>query len=200
MFGRHLLVLLTEFTASQATVVLSVCCCLLVAVASTFYGVRTDSWSSVAAMTFRLKPHEDLMDALLSITRANRISAASIATCVGSLRAVHIRLAAGADGPSGYYVNDSKCYEIVSLVGTLEYNSTTDKATGHVHISLADEHGAVIGGHLVAGCRVYTTAEVTLLRCLSLQHTRAHDPDSGYDELVVIPTNDAHHPLRRGTR
>lgn len=137
------------------------------------------------------------MDALLSFTRTNRISAASIVTCVGSLRAVHIRLAAytaagTTDGSSGFYSNDSKRYEIVSLVGTLEYNSATDKATGHLHIGLADEHGVVIGGHLVTGCRVYTTAEVTLLRCPSLQHTRVHDPDSGYDELMVVPTNDAY--------
>lgn len=138
------------------------------------------------------------MDALLSFTRTNRISSASIVTCVGSLRAVHIRLAAGTagEGPSGFYSNDSKRYEIVSLVGTLEYNSATDKASGHVHIGLADEHGVVIGGHLVTGCRVYTTAEITLLRCLSLQHTRVHDPESGYDELMVVPTNDAYLPYK----
>jgi predicted DNA-binding protein with PD1-like motif len=185
---------LTEFTPWA---VLSVCC--LVAIPAAFLKGRITAteaaapWSSVAATTFRLKPHEDLMDALLSFTRTNRISAASIVTCVGSLRAVHIRLAAAgtADGSSGFYSNDSKRYEIVSLVGTLEYNSATDKATGHLHIGLADEHGVVIGGHLVTGCRVYTTAEVTLLRCPSLQHTRVHDPDSGYDELMVVPTNDA---------
>jgi uncharacterized protein len=69
----------------------------------------------------------------------------------------------------------------VSLVGTL----TQDGA--HLHVSLADRSGVTLGGHLLDGSAVYTTAEIVLAELPALAFAREHDPESGYDELVVRP-------------
>lgn len=120
--------------------------------------------------------------------------AASIVTCVGSLQAVNFRLAsASVNRTSHFFTNLSNKYEIVSLVGTLEnsYNDQSEdvvnglKSYGHIHISLSDEHGNVIGGHLMTGCIVYTTAEITLLEIPHFEHTRTPCPLSGYAELSL---------------
>ena len=72
--------------------------------------------------------------------------------------------------------------EIVSLVGTLS-------STGghHLHISLSDKDGKVIGGHVFGELNVFTTAEVVIGDCSDLLFVREHDPSSGWDELVVKP-------------
>lgn len=123
-------------------------------------------------------------------------------TCVGSLQEINIRLASftksnnSEDSKKGanYLINSSKKYEIVSLVGTLEnsYNPDNEDAVdneiisyGHIHISIADEDGHVFGGHLMTGCIVYTTAEITLLEIPQLEYRREPCPLSGYAELSI---------------
>lgn len=65
----------------------------------------------------------------------------------------------------------------------------TLSATGgsHLHLAVADSTGRTLGGHLLAGCRVYTTAEVVLVALPELKFTRETDPAFGYKELVVKP-------------
>lgn len=69
-------------------------------------------------------------------------------------------------------------FEIVSLVGTLSQG-------GHLHISLSDADGHVIGGHVMGDLIVYTTAEIMAGECCDAMFTREPDSDTGYDELVV---------------
>ena len=177
-------------------------------------------WSYPIVTTFRLSPNEDLMEYLLNLIKKYKMNAVSIITCVGSLKEVHIRLASASSGkPSEYYTEITKNFEIVSLVGTLEYTDTDNLATGHLHISLADEKGYtiyvfiqyinqshiyiyimyliiinlyiysgnMIGGHLMKGCKIYTTAEITVMKLPMLQYKREYDELSGYEELKVIP-------------
>jgi predicted DNA-binding protein with PD1-like motif len=75
-------------------------------------------------------------------------------------------------------------YEIVSLVGTL---SSLDGH--HLHISLSDKEGNVIGGHVFGELNVFTTAEVTIGECLDMNFNREMDPQTGFDELVITETN-----------
>jgi predicted DNA-binding protein with PD1-like motif len=75
-------------------------------------------------------------------------------------------------------------YEIVSLVGTL---SCLDGH--HLHISLSDKEGNVIGGHVFGELNVFTTAEVTIGECLDMNFKREMDPQTGFDELVIAQTN-----------
>jgi len=69
-------------------------------------------------------------------------------------------------------------HEIVSLVGTLA-------GEGHLHASLADKDGHVVGGHVMGNMEVFTTAEVVIGNCDMLSFTREMDDETGFDELVV---------------
>ena len=73
------------------------------------------------------------------------MNAGFILTCVGSLDAVAIRLANASET-----VHRHGFFEIVSLGGTLSRDGL------HLHICVADENGATIGGHLQDGSKVYS--------------------------------------------
>ncbi|MGI4864445.1 MAG: PPC domain-containing DNA-binding protein [Janthinobacterium lividum] len=133
--------------------------------------------SPTRAHALRLQPGDDLRDALQAYVAQQHIKAGAVLTCVGSLTVATLRLA-NQEGPTEYRGH----FEIVSLVGTLS-------ATGgsHLHLSIADSTGRTLGGHLLAGCRVYTTAEIVLVALPELDFTREVDPVYGYKELVVKP-------------
>lgn len=137
----------------------------------------------------RLQPGEDLLDSLFKFARVKNITAASIVSTVGSLTKTNIRYANDEEGTSleGHF-------EIVSLVGNIDYQnglrSVREDRTGsgHVHISCSDENGITIGGHLLPGNIIYTTAEITLVELLDGLFVREPDlgPNgSGYYELKV---------------
>jgi uncharacterized protein len=122
----------------------------------------------------RLKPEQDLLAALNEWQASRDISAAAVLTCVGSLRAAHLRLA---NRDSGSRFNQR--FEILALSGTLSPDGA------HLHVSLADSDGRCIGGHVLEGCRVFTTAEIVLAELPGLVFRRHPDPATGYRELVV---------------
>ena len=95
-------------------------------------------------------------------------------TGVGSLTDVTLRLA-NQEGPTTYRGH----FEIVSLVGTLSVNGS------HLHLSVSDSTGRTIGGHLLDGCKIYTTAELLIGVMPSLAYVREPDPTFGYRELMV---------------
>lgn len=70
--------------------------------------------------------------------------------------------------------------EIVSLVGTL-----SSVGGHHLHISLSDKNGAMVGGHVFGELNVFTTAEIIIGECESYVFEREHDPESGFNELAV---------------
>jgi predicted DNA-binding protein with PD1-like motif len=79
--------------------------------------------------------------------------------------------------------------EIVSLTGTLGPDGM------HVHISLARADGACIGGHLVSGCIVHTTAELVIGALEGAEFRRQPDPVTGYAELSVAPRRSRRRPV-----
>lgn len=125
---------------------------------------------------FRLQPGMDLKLKLEEFARANDSNGSVIVTCVGSLKQASLRLAKGTQS-----VNFEGPFEILSLVGTLCKDGV------HLHISLGDQEGRVVGGHLMAGCLIYTTAEIAVLDTKDLRLTRSLDSKTGYKELVVLP-------------
>ena len=133
--------------------------------------------SPTRAHALRLRPGDDLREALQAYVAQQHIKAGAVLTCVGSLTVATLRLA-NQEGATEYRGH----FEIVSLVGTLS-------ATGgsHLHLSIADSTGRTLGGHLLAGCRVYTTAEIVLVALPELEFVRETDPTFGYKELVVKP-------------
>lgn len=147
--------------------------------------------------TFRLKPGEDLKRGISNFVSEQNLRAVSILTCVGSLRQINIRLATSRNGTMRYFFRDRETFEIVSLVGTFE--TYEGKPTyGHVHISAADSNGTLVGGHLMKGSIVFTTAEITLIENHEIQFDRRWDRQTGFNELVVEKRSPANSVVPRG--
>jgi predicted DNA-binding protein with PD1-like motif len=122
----------------------------------------------------RLRPGMDLRGELQQFALTRNIQAAFIITCVGSLSVARLRLADRASASTF----EGK-FEIVSLVGTLSADGP------HLHIAVADSEGVMIGGHLLEGSSVSTTAEIVIGEAEELRFTRAVDAETGFRELLV---------------
>lgn len=127
---------------------------------------------------FRLKPHEDLKQGILRFAADHKIKAGCIVTTVGSLEQCNLRFA---NQPKGTELSGH--FEIVSLVGTFS------ETYGHMHLLVSDSTGRTIGGHLLDGNKVFTTAEIVILELTELEFGRIKDDTYGYEELTVKPRN-----------
>ena|SRR5664280_1545038 len=122
----------------------------------------------------RLLPGSDLRLSIENFVNEHTIEAGWIVTCVGSLTAYSIRFANQNKSSNG-----NGYFEIVSLTGTVSVNSC------HLHISIADDKGKTIGGHLLHGCVIYTTAEIVVVKSGSYIFIREKDDNTGWNELHV---------------
>lgn len=160
---------------------------------SEYYGTKDSrgaEWHSGSFTVIRLTPEEDLKQAILAFTKAHKLAAATIVSVVGSVKSLRLRLASPPKGqPLTFYETTDQNYEIVSFVGTMEYNASTDSSYGHFHMSVADEYGHVFGGHLMEGCRIHTTAEISIMSFPQLQFHRVYDLKTKYAELLVSESN-----------
>lgn len=129
---------------------------------------------TMRVIALRLRPGQDLRQQLETFVKKKQIRAGFIITTVGSLRHAAIRLA---DQPSASQF-DGK-FEIVSLVGTLGRDGV------HLHLSVSDSTGKTIGGHLVEGCVIYTTAEIVIGEAEGLTFSREKDAETTYQELRI---------------
>ncbi len=127
---------------------------------------------------FRLRPGQDLRQEIEAFVAREKIVAGYIVTCVGSLTQTNIRFANQQDGSvaQGHF-------EIVSLVGTVSSNGS------HIHISISDSTGKTIGGHLLKGNIVYTTAEIVIGESKDFIFTREKDGSTPWEELQIKPTS-----------
>ena len=124
----------------------------------------------------RLKPNQDVKLELLRYAQERNIKTASIASAVGSVSSMKVRIA---DGRT--IVSDTHNREVLSLSGTLINGKI------HTHIGAISTRMDVFGGHLMDGCVVHTTMEITLLDLTEdVQAERIFDSETGYDELNVI--------------
>ncbi len=122
----------------------------------------------------RLAPGVDLSEALREAGLENGWTAAFVLSGVGSLTGAALRFADQSEtspvaGP----------LELVSLSGTLSIDGP------HLHASVSDARGHVLGGHLRPGSTVRTTAEVLVAVLPDVVFRRHPDPRTGYRELVV---------------
>ncbi|WP_339816095.1 PPC domain-containing DNA-binding protein [uncultured Imperialibacter sp.] len=129
---------------------------------------------SASFHTIRLVPGQMLREALSAWAKTHKVDAAAITTCVGSLKKAAIRYA----DSNTTTITEGK-YEIVSLTGTLSRHGI------HLHISLSHGDGKTIGGHLMDGCEIYTTAEIVLAELEGVVFKRLPDAVTGYLELNV---------------
>eukprot|EP01127_Copromyxa_protea_P015672 TRINITY_DN4551_c0_g1_i1.p1 TRINITY_DN4551_c0_g1~~TRINITY_DN4551_c0_g1_i1.p1 ORF type:complete len:148 (-),score=20.62 TRINITY_DN4551_c0_g1_i1:20-433(-) len=130
--------------------------------------------SGIRQHAFRLTKGADLKQSLWTYVKEHCLSAAIVSCCVGSLTHLKIRLAGAKT-----FLDLNESMEIVSLTGTL-------CATGcHLHISVAKKSGEVVGGHLLDGSLVDTTAEIVLTELPEYTFSREMSADTGFLELVV---------------
>ncbi|PTT91990.1 DUF296 domain-containing protein [Pelomonas sp. HMWF004] len=117
----------------------------------------------------RLHPGDDLRAALQQLMPAGFVVAG-----IGSLCHAQLRFA-GEPGPTAI----AGPLEILTLAGSL----TPDGA--HLHASVSDAAGRVLGGHVCAGCEVRTTVELLVAPLPGHTLGRRLDPATGYPELVI---------------
>lgn len=122
----------------------------------------------------RLTKGKDLKQEIIKYSKDNNIVAGVVVSAVGCVDRVGIRLA-GAKST----LTENKDYEIVSMTGTISENGV------HLHISLSDNSGNTIGGHLMDGNIINTTCELVILELEGYHFTREFDNSTGYDELVI---------------
>ncbi|MFN7123415.1 MAG: PPC domain-containing DNA-binding protein [Hydrogenophaga sp.] len=127
-------------------------------------------------LPIRLTPGTDLRRALEALPGSHGTDSAFVVAGIGSLVQASLRYADATDttliaGP----------LEILSLSGSLS------AAGAHLHVSVSDASGHVLGGHLGHDSTVRTTAEVLLALLPHGTLTRAPDAATGFNELVVRP-------------
>ncbi len=123
----------------------------------------------------RLTHGMDLLDSIRHFVQEERIRAGVVLACVGCVYRWRVR---AADGESLFEASERA--EIVSLTGTVSENGC------HLHISLARGNIYVIGGHLVEGCIINTTAEIVIESLEGMVFDRVYDENTGYKELVIM--------------
>lgn len=126
------------------------------------------------SLPLRLAPGDDLRSTLEALARQAFPDGAFVVCGIGSLGDVRLRHA-GADEATRH-VGD---HEILTLSGTVTPRGA------HLHMSVASATGEVRGGHVVAGNRVRTTAEVLLVATPGWRLSRSLDEATGYPELTV---------------
>ncbi len=124
---------------------------------------------------FRLMPDQDIKDELVKFAESNNIKVGSIVSAVGSVSRMNVRVA---DGKTVIENNENR--EVFALTGTIVQNKV------HAHIAAINPSMEVFGGHLMVGCLVNTTMEITVLDLSDdvVAH-RVFDENTGYDELFI---------------
>eukprot|EP00930_Biecheleria_cincta_P010042 TRINITY_DN111966_c0_g1_i1.p1 TRINITY_DN111966_c0_g1~~TRINITY_DN111966_c0_g1_i1.p1 ORF type:complete len:129 (+),score=23.46 TRINITY_DN111966_c0_g1_i1:77-463(+) len=124
---------------------------------------RSAARSEGRFLALRLLPGDDLKDSLLRVAQQERLSAAAVVTCVGSLAEASLRMANAERDNLNEVRSFRRRLEITSLVGTLGCGHEGFGPHCHLHLAVADEDGQAFGGHLLAGCKIFTTAELVLV-------------------------------------
>ena len=130
--------------------------------------------TALVSYVLRLSPGEDLKHSLQQFTQNQALAAGCILTTVGSLQQASLRFA---DQDTTTLLTGR--FEIVSLVGTLSLEGV------HLHLAIADGQGHTLGGHLMPGCRIHTTAEIVIGSLGGVLFQRMPDPQTGYRELFI---------------
>ncbi|RJG20989.1 PPC domain-containing DNA-binding protein [Massilia cavernae] len=122
----------------------------------------------------RLSPLSDLRAALEAVLQEHAVGAGFVMQAIGSLSVVQLRMA-GMPQP----LELREDLEILTLAGSLSPDGA------HLHISVADAQGRVMGGHLCPGSIVRTTAEVLVALLPDHHFSREDDAETGFKELAV---------------
>jgi predicted DNA-binding protein with PD1-like motif len=126
------------------------------------------------ALPLRLQPGDDVRAAVVAALLASGHQAGFVLQGIGSLSVAQLRYAGQ---PQATALRGD--LEILTLAGSIAPDGA------HLHMSVSDAHGQVLGGHVGPGCVVRTTAELLLALLPDRRFTREHDPRTGYPELKI---------------
>jgi len=135
---------------------------------------QTPSMVPAKVYALRLHPGDDLKVKLAEFVKENKIRAGYIITCVGSLSKATLRLSNRNETQTW-----KQSFEITSLTGTLSPDGN------HLHISIADKEGVTIGGHLMDGSIISTTAEIIIGEAPDMIFKRELDSLTTFKELKI---------------
>ena len=125
----------------------------------------------------RLHPNQDLRLALEALLAQEKVGAAFVMQGIGSLSTASIR-----------YAGMSEATELRGDMEILTLSGTLSPDGAHLHMTVADAQGRVLGGHVAPGCIVRTTAEILLVLLPDYRFSREPDLASGCNELVIRPS------------
>lgn len=129
-------------------------------------------------LAVRLKRGSDLKTSIERFIIDNKLPSATIISAVGSLQKVTLRMA-GAQADRQDIRELKGPFEIVSITGNLGQNRS------HIHISVSDKNGDVIGGHLKSPSLIDTTAELVIATESTLIFDTEQDMETGFEELKI---------------
>lgn len=128
----------------------------------------------IKPLPLRLAPGQDLRTGLTDFIATHKATAGFVLQGIGSLSAASLRYA-GCSATTELQGN----LEILTLAGSLSKDGV------HLHMSVSDANGHVLGGHVARGCIVRTTAEILIAVLPEHHFAREFDINTGFDELVV---------------
>ncbi len=131
----------------------------------------------------RIQEGQDLKKFICEYVANKKLKSACVVSAVGSLSKAQIRMAGASPEKQDTRLYEGS-FEIVSLIGTIDADGKS-----HLHISISDDEGSVVGGHLKDGCIIHTTVELVLIADQGLLFTRELDKTTGFDELVIKEQN-----------
>ena len=126
------------------------------------------------SLPLRLNPGDDLRASVVAALVASGHNAGFVLQGIGSLSVAQLRYA-GVPQPTELRGD----LEILTLAGSVSPDGA------HLHMSVSDAEGRVLGGHVGPGCIVRTTAELLLALLPGQRFSREHDPLTGYAELKI---------------
>ncbi|KPU62897.1 DNA-binding protein [Thermococcus sp. EP1] len=104
-------------------------------------------FSKGRAFLFRVPEGKELLSFINEFAKKHNVLIGTVSV-IGTLR----------DPKIGYFEEDKKQYKVIELKGTYELISALgnislkdDEPFAHIHVSLGDKEGKMLGGHLVEG-------------------------------------------------
>ncbi len=123
--------------------------------------MRVDVGRLGKAVAIRMYQDEDVLTSLEAAVINNSMSAGAVVSIIGSIKRVNIRYySRSKEGIRRDFKQAEGSYELVSGIGN--FYVSEGKAVLHVHVMLTSATD-VIGGHLVEGNIVDTTAQALIV-------------------------------------
>jgi predicted DNA-binding protein with PD1-like motif len=139
----------------------------------------------------RLHPGTDLMRGLEAACDAHQVRFAAVTACYGSLSSAAFKFLRVPTGETHPRLMDHGIAERVEFMGGqgLVCETPDGGRETHLHGSVSDATGAVLGGHFVPdGNPVFNNMDFVIQELLDVELIRAHDPVTDTREMRVRST------------